>query len=291
MKLSSISRRAILGAGAVAVARSQAPTSALTAGALIERIKKEVGVPWRTETVDKIVSGNANTPVKGVATTMMATLDVVQRAAAEGKNFVITHEPTFYSHLDSTDPLAQDPVYEFKAHFLRKHDMVIFRFHDHWHARRPDGIATGMAQALGWEKYVDAQKSVRLYQLPSTPLSKLVKDMEASLGAKTIRVVGDPKLQVRSVMGTWGYNNLMPAAKILNRDDVDVLVIGEAREWELIEYAADLVTMGKNKALIVLGHIASEQSGMKYCADWLKSFVTEVPVGYVPAAEPFWKPA
>ena len=291
MKLPSISRRAILGVGAVAVARSQAPTSALTAAALIERIKKEVGVPWRTETVDKIVSGNANTPVKGVATTMMATLDVVQRAAAEGKNFVITHEPTFYSHLDSTDPLAQDPVYEFKADFLRKHDMVIFRFHDHWHARRPDGIATGMAQALGWEKYVDAQKSVRLYQLPSTPLSKLVKDMEASLGAKTIRVVGDPKLQVRSVMGTWGYNNLMPAAKILNRDDVDVLLIGEAREWELIEYAADLVTMGKKKALIVLGHIASEQSGMKYCADWLKSFVTEVPVGYVPAAEPFWKPA
>ena len=33
--------------------------------------------------------------------------------------------------------------------------MVVFRFHDHWHARRPDGIATGMARELGWEKQAD----------------------------------------------------------------------------------------------------------------------------------------
>jgi hypothetical protein len=29
---------------------------------------------------------------------------------------------------------------------------------------------------------------------------------------------------------------------------------------------------------------------MKYCADWLKGFVTEVPIDFVPAAEPFWRP-
>jgi hypothetical protein len=38
------------------------------------------------------------------------------------------------------------PTDKFKADFLRSHDMVVFRFHDHWHARRPDGIATGMAR-------------------------------------------------------------------------------------------------------------------------------------------------
>jgi len=29
---------------------------------------------------------------------------------------------------------------------------------------------------------------------------------------------------------------------------------------------------------------------MKYCAEWLKSFVTEVPVEFIAAPEPFWSP-
>ena len=51
--------------------------------------------------MDNIIAGRAETAVKGIATTMMATLDVVQRAATAGKNMVITHEPTFYSHQDT----------------------------------------------------------------------------------------------------------------------------------------------------------------------------------------------
>ena len=72
--------------------------------------------------------------------------------------------------------------------------------------------------------------------------------------------------------------------------DLDVLVIGEAREWELIEYAADTITSGKKKGLIVLGHIPSEQAGMINCANWLKTFITEVPIEFIPAPEPFWSP-
>jgi putative NIF3 family GTP cyclohydrolase 1 type 2 len=72
---------------------------------------------------------------------------------------------------------------------------------------------------------------------------------------------------------------------------VDVLVVGEAREWELVEYAQDSITAGNQKALIVLGHVVSEQGGMKYCTEWLKSFVADVPVEFVPASEPFWNPS
>ena len=73
---------------------------------------------------------------------------------------------------------------------------------------------------------------------------------------------------------------------------MDVLVVGEAREWELVEYAQDSITAGNPKALLVLGHVVSEQAGMKYCAEWLKSFVTDVPVVIRSRpAEPFWSPA
>jgi len=278
-------RRNFALAAAAAVAAAQ-DKPALTATAVIERIRANVGVPWRDQTVDTIKSGNPATPVKGIATTMMATLDVVQRAAAAGRNMVITHEPTFYSHEDRTEPIADDPVYQFKQSFLDSHQMVVFRFHDHWHAHRPDGIATGMVQALGWEKNADPQNA-RQFLFDGITLANLARQIEDKLKIRTMRVIGDPALRVRTVAGNWGYSSsLRPFA----RPDLDVLIIGEAREWELVEYAADAVSAGKKKALIVLGHIPSEQAGMAHCASWLKGFISEVPVEFIAASEPFWSP-
>ena len=59
-----------------------AQTTGLTARQVIGRIQKNVGVPWRSETVDTFKAGDPDTPVTGIATTMMATYDVLERAAA-----------------------------------------------------------------------------------------------------------------------------------------------------------------------------------------------------------------
>ncbi len=72
--------------------------------------------------------------------------------------------------------------------------------------------------------------------------------------------------------------------------EVDVLIVGETHEWGLVEYVQGAITSGQKKALIVLGHVVSEQAGMKYCAEWLKGFIKEVPVEFIPASEPFWRP-
>jgi putative NIF3 family GTP cyclohydrolase 1 type 2 len=280
-----VSRRSLLFAGAGFAFAGAAPT----AGQIIERIKPHVGVPWRAETVDRIVAGSAETPVKGIATTMMATLDVIERAAAAGKNLVITHEPTFYLHEDKTDNLAGDSTYQFKDDFIRKNNITIFRFHDHWHAHRPDGIASGMARELGWEKNADPQNP-RTFLFPPMKLSAFAKEIQSRLKIRAMRIVGDPNLAVSRVAANWGYASRDPGIHLLARPDVDAVIIGEAREWEVIEYAQDAISAGKKKALIVLGHIVSEQAGMKYCAEWLKTFVTDVPVEFVAAEEPFWSP-
>ena len=68
------------------------------------------------------------------------------------------------------------------------------------------------------------------------------------------------------------------------------LIAGETREWELVEYAQDCISSGNKKALLLLGHVVSEQAGMKYCAEWLRPFIPEVPVQFIPAREPFWNP-
>ena len=280
----------LLGSMGLLTARlTHAQAAPLTAGQVIERIKAQVGIPWRAQTVDNIIAGTAETQVKGIATTMMATLDVVQRAAAAGRNMVITHESTFFSHQDRTDQLQQDPTYQFKRDFLNKHDMVVFHFHDHWHGLQPDGIATGMMRELGWEKNADPQ-TPRMFTFPGVPLARLAKGMQTKLKIRTMRVVGDPNLSVKRVLASWGNVSLMPGIPLLARPDVDVLVVGETHEWELVEYAQDAITMGQKKALIVLGHVVSEQAGMKYCAGWLKGFVKEIPIEFIAAAEPFWHP-
>ena len=275
-----------LAAGTLGIAQPQV----LTASQVIDRIKSNVGVPWRAQTVDNIIAGSPDTPIKGIATTMMATLDVIERAAAAGRNMVITHESTFFSHQDRTDNLKDDATYQYKLDFLTKHDMVVFHFHDHWHARKPDGIATGMARELAWEKFVDPSNP-RQFEFPApVPLARFASEMQSKLKIRAMRVVGDPALPIHRVAASWGNCSLFPGIPLLSQPAVDALIIGETHEWELVEYAQDTIASGKKKALIILGHVVSEQAGMKYCADWLRTFITEVPIEFIPAPEPYWTP-
>jgi hypothetical protein len=39
--------------------------------------------------------------------------------------------------------------------------------------------------------------------------------------------------------------------------------------------------MGRNEGQIILGHAISEEPGMEDCANWLRTFISEVPIGFV----------
>ena len=262
----------------------------LTARAVVQRIQEHVGVPWQEDTVDTFKAGDPDTKVTGVAVTMMATFDVLQRAAASGANLIITHEPTFYNHLDVFTEIPQkenDPVLAEKLAFIKEHHLVLWRFHDHWHRRAPDGIEAGMTHALTWEAYQDKQNQY-LFTIPETTLEKLAGVLKARLDLHTMRVVGDPKMKITRVVLSPGSAGMQREIGALENPEIQLLITGESREWETVEYAADALSEKKNKALIILGHIPSEQAGMEECTRWLKTFVSEVPVNFVPAAQPFW---
>jgi putative NIF3 family GTP cyclohydrolase 1 type 2 len=95
-------------------------------------------------------------------------------------------------------------------------------------------------------------------------------------------------MKVTKVGFSPGAAGFQTETRALEQDDVQVLLVGETREWETAEYVADAVTQRRNKALIVIGHIPSEQPGMEECTRWLKGFVKTVPVEFVPAKQPFW---
>jgi putative NIF3 family GTP cyclohydrolase 1 type 2 len=278
------------GAAFAAIKSLSAEDGVLTARAIVERIKSKVGVPWREQTVDNFKDGsNPDQPLTGIATTMVATYDVLQRAATAKRNLIIVHEPTYYSNLDDPKDIANDPMFRLKRDFIASNNLSVFRFHDHWHRFGSDGIITGMADSLGWTQYkIPEERS--LYVLPETSLNGLALRIRDRLKVRTMRVVGDPATKVSRAMFNPGSTGLNQVIRCFSGAGVDVLVCGEPREWDAVEYARDSIAAGKKKGLIILGHDMSEEGGMKECARWLKGFVTEIPVEFMPAGEAFWSP-
>jgi putative NIF3 family GTP cyclohydrolase 1 type 2 len=177
-------------------------------------------------------------------------------------------------------------VWAQKERFIKEHNLVVWRFHDHWHMRRPDGILFGVVRALEWQKFQNAADP-KVFVVPEVTVEQLAEQMKQRLGIHVLRMVANPEMKVTKVGLSPGAGGTEGHLRMLRREDVEVLAIGEVPEWETIEYVADAVAEGKKKALILLGHIPSEQPGMEYCAEWLKTFVSEVPVEFIPTREPF----
>jgi len=139
---------------------------------------------------------------------------------------------------------------------------------------------------LGWEKFQDPSNQY-LFTVPETTVGKLADEVQKKFGIAAIRIVGDHEMKVTRVALSPGFAGAKREIAALEMPDVQVLLAGETREWETVEYVADAITQGKRKALIVLSHVPSEQQGMDECVRWLKTFVSEVPVQFVPTPDPF----
>ena len=270
---------------------AQTTNTPLTADTAIKRIIAATGATPPPGTVDTIKGdGDPGTVVTGIATTFLDTYQVLEKAVADGKNLIITHEPTFYNHPDDMTVLGDDPVQAQKLAYIKEHHLVVWRFHDTWHLRHPDGILEGVIDEFGWKQY-QSSADPHLFTLPPTTLTQLAATLRARAGSRLMRVIGDPNMPVTHVALLPGASGLTKHVKALERDDVQVLVAGEAAEWETVEYARDATAQERHKALILLGHEVSEEAGMRYCAEWLKSVLPGTPIEYIRAGEPYWMPA
>lgn len=259
-----------------------------TASELVARIVAASRVVAPAGTVDTFKAGDPATRITGVAVTMMATLDVLRRAVGTGANLIITHEPTFYSHRDTLAVLQaeSDPVLAAKMKYIDENRLVVWRFHDIPHRMSPDMISAGTIAALGWDAHRNAESS-NVFDLAPTTLDSLAAFVGKKLGGEAVRVAGNGSALVRRVAITYGFPGFAANRRAMQSSAIDALIIGEDHEWETIEYATDAIAAGQLRGMIVLGHVPSEQAGMEHVARWLRTFVREVPVDFVPTAEPF----
>jgi putative NIF3 family GTP cyclohydrolase 1 type 2 len=247
---------------------------------VVNLIKKNVTCDWAEQTVDNFKAGNPQTPLKGIATCMFADIATLREAVKQNCNFIITHEPVFYNHLDETDSYTDDPVFQEKMKFIKDNNLVIFRFHDHIHRTEPDGISVGMIRKMGLEKSA-VNGSQTFFKIPETTVAEYSKELKKKFGMESIRVNGNPNMKFSKIAFMAGAPGGQRHIQMLRNPDVEVLIAGEAQEWETYLYANDASELGKNKAVIFLGHIKSEEAGMEYCAKWLKGFVSGVPIVFI----------
>jgi len=262
----------------------------MKAGEIVERIRKNLGVPWRDASYrDTFKSGGPDTEVTGIATTAFVTLEVIQRASASGLNMIVPHEDTFWNDRDDTAIVQDDPLYKTKRDLLAKGNIAVFRIHDHMHAQRPDFTYVGSARLLGLEATHETAPGSHLFGPPQTTLGTFAAEVQRRTGARALRVVGNPDAKVSRIQLGVGY-----ATPAINSRDVDVVISGEQQEadgaFDSPAYVLDAATLGLAKGWIMLGHVIPEEAGMLEMANWIKSFVPELPVQLVKAGEPFWGP-
>jgi putative NIF3 family GTP cyclohydrolase 1 type 2 len=261
----------------------------ITAAEVIQRIQKHYPVGPPPNTVDTIKGGDPSTPVIGIAVTFLDSMDVLREANKRGLNLVITHEPTFYNHLDDTKFFADDPVYREKLAFIQEHKMVVFRFHDQMHSISPDPAGMGLVDALGWQKYMNGGDPFHL-TIPRITLLDLSRELAKKLNAQSVRVVGDPGLAITRVATLPGAAGSQRQILELRKDDVEVLLVGEVPEWETISYVRDASEQGRHKALVLLGHEVSEEAGMTSAVNDLRALFPKLPIVHLPAGQPMWTP-
>jgi putative NIF3 family GTP cyclohydrolase 1 type 2 len=302
MKRTHISRRRFaLIAGTAGVAPlGLTGAEPLTAEAVARRLQTELGGDWPPTGPDGFKAGDPSTVVKGIATTAMATLDVLKQAVKANTNLVLTYEPTFYSRADGGAPAAiaagrgpggvtaGDPVVKAKREFIEKNGLVVFRLRDHWQARKENDMVAGLASALGWSAR-RVKNDDALYDIAPGTAEATVALIRGKLNLRAgLRAVGDRKATIRRVLLFPG--SMTPATMWQRYAEVDLIVAGEVREWENTLYAADMFTAGEKRALVTIGRVVSEEPGMRVCAEWLKTVVKEVPATWIGVGDPYWRP-
>ncbi|MGD0756492.1 MAG: Nif3-like dinuclear metal center hexameric protein [Bacteroidales bacterium] len=258
-----------------------------TAAEVIAAIIKNTGSATIPNTVDIIKEGDPQTPVTGIVTCMFATMDVLKQAVNKNCNLIVVHEPLYYNHLDETKMLQNDPVFLEKKHFINDHKLVIWRFHDYIHSMKPDGIEMGMVAKLNWKNYL-VKGTTNQFVLPETTLKELLKNLKQIFPKNAFYVIGNPEMKLSNVRLAEGAPGSATHIRLLEDKNVDVVLAGESPQWETYEYMRDAIDQGRQKAIIFLGHINSEESGMSFCAEWLQTFIKDIPVHFIECGPSFW---
>lgn len=259
--------------------------------------------------------GEPQAECKGIAVALVPTADVIKRAAKQGCNLIVTHEPIFYQTPDFPGWMGnfKNSVYEEKQELIKETGMTVWRDHDHMHAHRPDSIFSGVIRELGWEEYYVKPKegdilSYFCFEMPETRIGDIAEHLKRTLNLNGIKYMGnlDKTVSKIALVGHlfpgcfmkeetdeegFYHDYAMELMKVMEEEQVELIIPGEIIEWTVLAYIRDAVAMGKNMACLNIGHFNLEELGMKDFAKRIEELLCDTEdapkVCYVPTEDGF----
>ena len=248
---------------------------------LIEALRKDAAIP--TVTCDTLKAGSDEREISRLAVSMFATVEVLREVKAWGADMLIVHEPTYYDHMDVR---CADAVTKEKERLIEESGITLYRHHDGMHYRAVDLIAKGELHYIGLSgslrKTPYAASSLYTLDEGISALA-LAERLEKELGISHVRIAGERNKISTKIAACFGTPS--GVFDLLKSDEVEILLVGETCEWMVAEYARDAAALGKNKSVIVMGHIGSERDGMRYLTERLKEDYPSLSVRYFECQE------
>ena len=208
------------------------------------------------ETVDCLKAGDPDREVKKIGTCLTATPEVLRQASAFGADLLITHEPTFYDHCDRS---GTGRLYEQKKQAVEAFGGTIYRYHDAMHNRDEDEVNRDLIERMEWKGAFDGNLALVL-DAPQTP-RELAKALSRVLDIKHPRIIGNPDFRGTNLWLATGARG--GYREFVLSETMEIGICGELCEWADGEQVRDAAQLGWHKALIVLGHAASEKLSME----------------------------
>jgi putative NIF3 family GTP cyclohydrolase 1 type 2 len=230
------------------------------------------------DTVDRVIYGDREREVVGIAVAWMPYRDTIAAAKASGVNLLVVHEPTFYDHWDGSDRLASSAAADAKRRYIDESGITIIRCHDVWDAMPDVGIPFAWGEFLGLGRPIASETHYNLYAVPAQTalaFAGRVAAATSTLGQECVALYGNPEAQVARVgVGTGCIAS--PWRLYDMGADLAVSVDDAVRAWVEGEWCHDT-----GRPLVVVNHNVSEEAGMASLARHLAASFPAIPVTHL----------
>ncbi len=266
-----------------------------------------LGHPMSTAMYEGPCAGNTQTQVTGIVVCYAPTVEILRRAVAEKRSFIVSREHPFYLHgglnyayttggLEAA--LKDDPVVKAKREFINANKLMVYRYGAAWDNFRPHAQSAAFARALGlaphpWEP-TNRERGV-VCDLPRTTLTALANTAAVRLHANSCRTVGDPSTIVTRVAVLAGETDPKEAlSQLLSDRSIDGLIAGGGGVVDEVDGAIswfqDLMATGRRIAALIAGYGPSQDPGCEDLARFVKTVFPDLPVDWWPVHDPSWIP-
>ncbi len=191
-----------------------------------------------------IMLGDPDAEVKGVLTTLDATVDAVKECEKLGYNVLLTHHPLFFKDVKSITPCNRTGKVAIEA---IKNGIAVLSHHTNFD-NSPVGLNALFAEIVGG-KNVNLTNDGALFETSAT-----LKELSKTISEKfetTVRVVGDLNKKIEKAFVITGAGGRDSDALRFASENADVFISGEMKH----NFAYDCGEL----ALIEISHYASER--------------------------------